>query len=160
MLPRNKSKSHCQTRPSELSQLRQPRYLNGPIALHNPGWADTVPEWLTAAISAARLEQVQAEVEDETVRDLATLEEVCAYFYTTSLAFPLDRDHAAIYLWATAQVLSRHGLAPSVEFVFEILGEIGVHGQALTDYQEHEVLGVLRRDIRRSVARHAQVRKP
>jgi hypothetical protein len=36
----------------------QRRYLNGPIALHNPGWADTVPEWLTAAISAARLEFV------------------------------------------------------------------------------------------------------
>ncbi len=34
----------------------QRRYLSGPIVLHNPGWADTVPEWLTAAIPAARLE--------------------------------------------------------------------------------------------------------
>jgi hypothetical protein len=51
----------------------QRRYLSGPIVLHNPGWADTVPEWLTATIPAARLEQVQAEVEDETVRDLAPL---------------------------------------------------------------------------------------
>jgi len=138
----------------------QRRYLSGPIVLHNPGWADTVPEWLTAAIPVARLAQVQAEVEDETVHNLATLEEVCAYLYTASPAFPLDRDHTAIYLWATAQVLSRHGLAPSVESVFELLGEIGAHHQALTDYQEHEVLGALRRDIRRSVARHAQVRKP
>ncbi len=138
----------------------QRRYLSGPIVLHNPGWADTVPEWLTAAISAARLEQVQTEVEDETVRDLATLEEVCAYLYTASLAFPLDRDHAAIYLWATGQVLSRQGRVTSIESVFEMLGEIGVHGQTLTDYQEHEVLRVLRRDIRRSVARHARAPKP
>jgi len=81
---------------------------------------------------------VQAKVEDETARDLATLEEVCAYLDIASLAFPLDRDHIAIYLWTTAQVLSRHGLAPSVESVFELLGEIGVHHQALTDYQEHD----------------------
>ena len=31
----------------------QRRYLSGPIVLHNPGWADNLPEWLTAAIPAA-----------------------------------------------------------------------------------------------------------
>ena len=138
----------------------QRRYLNGPLVLHNPGWAHCVPDWLTSAIPAARLAQVQAEVEDETVRNLATLEEVCAYLYTASLAFPLDRDHAAIYLWATGQVLSRQGRVTSIESVFEMLGETGVHGQTLTNYQEHEVLCVLQRDIRRSVARHARAPKP
>jgi hypothetical protein len=138
----------------------QRRYLSGPIVLHNPGWADTVPKWLTAAIPAARVEQVTAETAGEIECNLATLEEVCAYLYTASLVFPLNRDHAAIYLWATGQVLSRQGRVTSIESVFEMLGEIGVHGQTLTDYQEHEVLGVLQRDIRRSVARHAQVRKP
>jgi hypothetical protein len=138
----------------------QRRYLSGPIVLHNPGWTDTVPKWLTVAIPDARLERVQAEVEDETVRDLATLEEVCAYLYTASLAFPLDRDHAAIYLWATGQVLSRQGRVTSIESVFEMLGEIGVHHQTLTDYQKHEVLRTLQRDIRRTVTRHARIPKP
>jgi hypothetical protein len=138
----------------------QGRYLSGPIVLHNPGWADTVPEWLTAAIPAARLAQVMAEAASETERGLATLEEVCAYLYTASLAFPLDRDHAAIYLWVTAQALSRQGRVPSIESVFEMLGEIGTHDQILTAYQEHEVLCVLRRDIRRSVTRYVRASKP
>ncbi len=69
-------------------------------------------------------------------------------------------DHAAIYLWATGQVLSRQGRVTSIESVFEMLGEIGVHGQTLTDYQEHAVLRVLQRDIRRSVAQHARAPKP
>ena len=138
----------------------QRRYLSGPIVLHNPGWADSVPEWLISAIPAARLEQVKAEVADETERDLATLEEVCAYLYTASLAFPLDRDYTVIYLWATAQVLSRQSRAPSIESVFEMLENIGMHDQILTDYQEHEVLRVLRRDIRRSVTRHTRAPKP
>jgi hypothetical protein len=138
----------------------QRRYLSGPIILHNPGWADCVPDWLIAAIPAARLEQVTAEVAGETERDLATLEEVCAYLYTASLAFPLDRDYTAIYLWSTAQALSRQGRVPSVEVVFEMLGEIGAHDRTLTAYQEREVLRVLRRDIRRSVTRHARAPKP
>ena len=138
----------------------QRRYLSGPIVLHNPGWADTVPAWLTAAIPAARLVQVTTENAGEIEHDLATLEEVCAYLYTASLAFPLDRDYTAIYLWATAQVLSRQGRAPSIESVFGMLGDIGVHDQILTDYQEHEVLRVLRQDIRRSVTRHARASKP
>ena len=133
----------------------QRRYLSGPIVLHNPGWADNLPEWLTAAIPAARLVQVTTENAGETEHDLATLEEVCAYLYTASLAFPLDRDYTAIYLWATAQVLSRQGRAPSIESVFEMLGEIGRDCQTLTNYQESNVLRVLQRDIRRSVARHA-----
>jgi hypothetical protein len=133
----------------------QRRYLSGPIVLHNPGWADTVPEWLTAAIPAARLDQVTAENAGEIEHDLATLEEVCAYLYTSSLAFPLDSDHTAIYLWATGQVLSRQGRITSIASAFEMLGEIGGHCQTLTDYQESNVLRVLQRDIRRSVARHA-----
>ena len=76
----------------------QRRYLSGPLVLHNPGWADCVPDWLTAAVPAARLTQVAAEIAGETDQPLATLEEVCAYLFTGSLAFPLDRDHAAIYL--------------------------------------------------------------
>ena len=36
----------------------QRRYLSGPLVLHNPGWADCVPDWLTSAIPAARLAQV------------------------------------------------------------------------------------------------------
>ena len=47
----------------------QRRYLSGPLVLHNPGWADSVPDWLIAAIPAARLEQVTAEVAGETERD-------------------------------------------------------------------------------------------
>jgi hypothetical protein len=138
----------------------QRRYLSGPLVLHNPGWADCVPDWLITAIPAARLEQVTAEVAGETERDLATLEEVCAYLYTASLAFPLDRDYTAIFLWSTTQALSRQGRVPSVEVVFEMLGEIGAHDRTLTAYQEREVLRVLRRDIRRSVTRHARAPKP
>ncbi|CAG0984034.1 hypothetical protein ANRL2_02670 [Anaerolineae bacterium] len=133
----------------------QRRYLSGPLVLHNPGWADCVPDWLTAAIPAARLAQVTAEFQGEADPSLATLEEVCAYLFTASLTFPLDSDHTAIYLWATAQVLSCQGRVPSVEAVFEMLGEVGVHHQILSQYQEREVLRTLRRDIRRSVTRHA-----
>ncbi len=133
----------------------QRRYLSGPIVLHNSGWADTLPEWLSAAIPVARLDQVTAENAGEIEHDLATLEEVCAYLYTASLAFPLDRDHAAIYLWATGQVLTHQDRVASIESVFEMLGEIGRDCQTLTNYQESNVLHVLQRDIRRSVVRHA-----
>ncbi len=51
----------------------------------------------------ARLTQVIAEIKGETDQTLATLEEVCAYLSTTSLAFPLDRDRAAIYLWLSLE---------------------------------------------------------
>ncbi len=67
-------------------------------------------------------------------------------------------DHAAIYLWATGHVLSRQGRETSIESDFEMLGEIGGHCQTLTNYQESNVLRVLQRDIRRSVARHAASR--
>ncbi len=85
------------------------------------GWHYEVfdlPEWLTAVIPAARLEQVTAEIAGEIECNLATLIEVCAYLFTASLAFPLDRDHTVIYLWATAQVLSRRRRVPSIESVF------------------------------------------
>jgi hypothetical protein len=137
----------------------QRRYLSGPLVLHNPGWADCVPDWLTSAIPAARLNQVIAEIAGEADQPLATLEEVCAYLFTASLAFPLDGDHTAIYLWATAQVLTRQGHAVSVESVFEMLGEVGVRHQILSQYQEREVLRALQRDIRRSVARHSTARR-
>ena len=137
----------------------QRRYLNGPLVLHNPGWADCVPDWLTSAIPAARLNKVIAEIAGEADQPLATLEEVCAYLLTASLAFPLDGDHTAIYLWATAQVLTRQSRAVSVAAVFEMLGEIGLRHQTLNPYQEREVLRTLQRDIRRSVARHSTVRR-
>lgn len=143
-----------------LLTAEQRRYLSGPLVLHHPGWADTLPDWLITAIPTARLAQVAAEVAGETERDLATLEEVCAYLYTASLAFPLDRDYTAICLWATAQALSCQGRAPSAESVFEMLGEIGAHDRTLTAYQEREVLRVLRRDIWRSVTRHSRTPKP
>ena len=52
MLPRNKSKSRCQTQPSELSQLRQPRYLNGPIVLQRtvPVLDDDTPDTRAARV--------------------------------------------------------------------------------------------------------------
>ncbi len=130
------------------------RYLSGPLVLHNPGWADTLPGWLVEVIPLARAAQVAAETAGEVEPSLATLEEVCAYLYTASLASPLHRDYAEVHIWATAQVLARHGRAASVEAVFEMLGEMGVRYQTLTPYQEREVLRVLQRDIRRSVARH------
>ena len=87
----------------------QRRYLSGPLVLHNSGWADTLPGWLVEVIPLARVAQVAAEVAGEVDPGLATLEEVCAYLYTASLAFPLHRDYAEVYVWATAQVLARQG---------------------------------------------------
>jgi len=133
----------------------QRRYLSGPLVLHNPGWADTLPGWLVEVIPVARAAQVAAEVAGEVEPGLATLEEVCAYLYTASLASPLHRDYAEVYVWATAQVLARQGRAASVEAVFEMLGEVGARYQILTPYQERDVLRPLMRDIRRSVARHS-----
>ena len=99
-----------------------------------------MPDWLRYVILLARAAQVAAEVAGEVEPGLATLEEVCAYLYTASLMFPLHRDYAEVYVWATAQVLARHGRAASVEAVFEMLGEIGTRYQTLTPYQEREVL--------------------
>ncbi len=132
--------------------VEQRRYLSGPIVLHNPGWADCVPDWLITAIPAARLEQVTDETVGKIECNLATLEEVCAYLFTASLAFPLDGDHTAIYLWAIAQVLARQGRAVSVAAVFEMLGMM--EPRTFSVYQECEILRRLQRDLRRSVARH------
>jgi len=137
----------------------QRRYLSGPLVLHNESWADTLPDWLRQVIPAARAAQVMAETADEAEPGLATLEEVCAYLYTASLAFPLPHDYAEVCVWATAQMLAKHGRATSIEAVFEMLGEVGARFQSLTHYQEREVLRVLQRDIRRSVARHAAGRR-
>ena len=137
----------------------QRRYLNGPIVLHNASWGDTLPDWLRQIVPLARSAQVTAEITGEVEPGLVTLEEVCAYLYTASLAFPMHRDYAEVYVWVTAQVLARHGRAASVEAVFAALGEAGAHNQTLTQYQEREVLRVLQRDIRRSVARHSAGRR-
>ncbi len=137
----------------------QRRYLSGRLVLHNASWADTLPDWLRSVIPLARAAQVAAETAGEVEPGLATLEEVCAYLYTASLVFPLHRDYAEVYVWATAQVLARHDRAASVEAVFEMLGEIGTRYQTLTPYLEREVLRVLQRDIRRSVARHSVGRR-
>ena len=141
--------------PEPALTAEQRRYLSGPLVLHNESWADTLPDWLRQVIPAARTAQVMAETTDEVEPGLATLEEVCAYLYTASLAFPLHRDYAEVYVWATAQVLARQGRAASVEAVFEMLGEAGARFQSLTADQECEVLRMLQRDIRRSVVRHS-----
>lgn len=133
----------------------QRRYLSGPLVLHNESWADTLPDWLRQVIRLARAAQVAAEATGEVEPGLAALEEVCAYLYTASLAFPLHRDYAEVYVWATAQVLARHGRAASVEAVCEMLGEVRARFQSLTADQECGVLRVLQRDIRRSVVRHS-----
>ena len=145
--------------PEPALTAEQHRYLSGPLVLHNSSWADTLPTWLVEIIPLARAAQVAAELAHEVEPGLATLEEVCAYLYTASLVFPLPHDYAEVYVWATAQVLPRHGRAASVEAVFEMLGEAGERYQTLTQHQEHEVLRVLQRDIRWSVARHAAARR-
>ena len=136
----------------------QQRYLRGPLVLHNESWADTLPCWLVEVIPLARAVQVAAKTAGEIEPDLATLEEVCAYLYTASLVFPLQRDYAEAYVWATAQVLTRHGRVASIEAVFEMLGEAGV-GRTLSNCLEREVLRRLQCDIRHSAARHTSARR-
>jgi hypothetical protein len=129
------------------------RYLAGPIVVDRMGAAWELPRWLPGAVVKGRVAQILVEAEAGTREydRMASLPEVVAVLYTASLAYPLNRDAATVYLWVAAQVLPSHGLAESPEDTLEKIYGADSTPIELDPYLEREILDRLRRDIRRKV---------
>jgi hypothetical protein len=139
------------------------RYLTGPIVVDRMGATWKLPRWLPAAVVKGRVAQILVEAEAGTreYERMASLAEVVPVLYTASLAYPLNREAATVYLWVAAQVLSRYSLAESPESALErIYGPDGWQAYVELDpYLKREILDRLRRDIRRKVVGGQKERK-
>ncbi len=93
------------------------RYLAGPIIFHSG--SDECPDWLRAAIPAARLKHSLSALGRE--KRLATLEEALAYLSSASLAFPLASEDAEVFFWLGQELIPQYGLAQD-EPVWKSLG--------------------------------------
>lgn len=140
------------------------RYLYGPVVLYPGGWEDTIPAWLEAAVSKARVAQLllEAAADAEEYDRMCSLEEVVAYLYTACLSFPLAQEWANVYFWASDQVMRANGKLPKGQSIWDLIdpqGELGANHRELNDYERRECLDRLRRDIRRAVVKHQKARE-
>ena len=115
------------------------RYLAGPLIVADPAWGCDTPTWLQDAVRIARLGLVLAGEHDH-----ASEEEAVVYLMAASLAAPLERHWAEIYLWLAARVLTR----------WSKLDQLADVPKLQPDQQDD--LERLLRDIRRSVERHSR----
>lgn len=77
-----------------------------PIIVFPGGWGETLPDWLTGAITLERLEMNMRALKGEEVT--GTDAEACAYLYTAGLTAPMDHDWSRIYLYVAAKTYARH----------------------------------------------------
>lgn len=66
-------------------------------------YGEATPEWITEKIPKQRMDQLM-----KGEMGKATLAEVVNYFYQLSLAQPLNRDYAQVYLWAAHELTEQH----------------------------------------------------
>lgn len=129
------------------------RYLEGPIVISKQGiaWADTLPDWLPAAIYCDRFEQILAEHHEGKVGVLACLSEVTALMMCQSFVTPMGHEWSNVYLWAAKQTVLKHQDRDFPD---------GLEIHELTEYERGQYLNDIRLDIRRVVVgaapRHSQ----
>ena len=73
------------------------RFLGGPLIIHLNGWTDTLPTWLSDAVTAERVGIVFG----LTPQYIVGPAEIASVMYPATLAHPLERDFGELYLWAT-----------------------------------------------------------
>ena len=124
---------------------KQRQYLHGPIIQYRSGgW--TFPTRLRPLVPQARLQQVLHGADD-----CASELEALGYLSTASLDFPLSSEWAQILFWLADRVLPDE--AGSVADV------LGMNALSITPYQEETFLLPLRRWLRKTIVKHAAVRK-
>jgi len=124
-------------------QAEQLHDLHDPLIVHPGGWDEDLPAWLREAVIEERVARAVAGDDD-----LATLAEVLCYLFTASLAAPLSREWAEIYINLAARYMAARGA---------ILPE-DVQPRPFTEHEE-TLLRDLRRDIRRRQKRERQKRR-
>jgi len=97
-------------RPPQDSPEAMAATVMDPLVLPSPQWADTLPDWMPAAVVEARarsLEKPTFSVGGVWEPDLATEEEVMAYLYCLSLEMPLRSEWTRVYLYVAGRVIGR-----------------------------------------------------
>jgi len=74
--------------------------LSDPIIVFDPGWADTLPEWLKGEIQLQRLAQL---IKGE--KGIGTDAEALAYISNASLSAPLSSEWVEIYQYLLTRVM-------------------------------------------------------
>ena len=74
--------------------------LSDPIIVFDPGWADTLPDWLKGEIKLQRLAQLMTGEEG-----IATDAEALAYVSNASLSAPLSSEWVEIYQYLLTRVM-------------------------------------------------------
>ena len=124
---------------------KQRQYLHGPIVQYRSGgW--NFPIQLRPLVPQARIRQVL-----HGANDYASELEALGYLSTASLDFPLSSEWAQILFWLADRVLPDE--AGSVADV------LGMNTLSITPYQEETFLLPLRRWLRKTIVKHAAVRK-
>ena len=130
---------------------KQRQYLHGPIIQYRSGgW--TFPTRLRPLVPQARLQQVLHGADD-----CASELEALGYLSTASLDFPLSSEWAQILFWLADRVLPRYGLLP--DDAMSLADVLGMNALSITPYQEETFLLPLRRWLRKTIVKHAAVRK-
>jgi hypothetical protein len=137
------------------------RYLEGPIIVHSVGgWEKDIPKWMFPQIIAERVEIVTG----ESPYPIIGPTEIAAVMYAATMAHPLDRDAAELYLWAGARAATRHFGKPLEEYE-RMLGPDGnVRQPSDKDVIQRggrlwELYHGLATEIRRKVVAHQQGRE-
>ncbi len=124
---------------------KQRQYLHGPIVQYRSGgW--NFPIQLRPLVPQARIRQVL-----HGANDYASELEALGYLSTASLDFPLSYEWAQILFW-----LADRGLPDDAMSVADVLG---MNTLSITPYQEEAFLLPLRRWLRKTIVKHAAVRK-
>ena len=120
---------------------KQRQYLHGPI-IH--GW--NFPIRLRPFVLQARLQQVLHGADN-----CASELEALGYLSTASLDFPLSSEWAQILFWLADRVLPDDAMS--------VADVLGMNTLSITPYQEEAFLLPLRRWLRKTIVKHAAVRK-
>ena len=130
---------------------KQRQYLHGPIVQYRSGgW--NFPIQLRPLVPQARIRQVL-----HGANDYASELEALGYLSTASLDFPLSSEWAQILFWLADWVLPRYGLLPND--AMSVADVLGMNILSIPRYQEETFLLPLRRWLRKTIVKHAAVRK-
>ena len=98
-------------------------FLMAPIVQHKNDWMDTTPEWMYPQAYAERYRIVQYEHSKGIKGYTVGATELAVAMYPATMASPVTRTFAEVYLWASAHAYNRHS-GKSLKEIFDNVGGV------------------------------------